>query len=418
MTSNLDSNRRHFLRTVLKAGATAGGAGAFLASPLGFDWLRREEQRVAQAAEALSDIAANAPRARFWIAANGRDVSCAACHETDEVLPEPRHIHTEAYVGCTLCAHRCVIGKGKRGRCRARMNVNGELRSLVYGHPISTHVDPVEKKPLYHFLPGASAFSLATSGCPLHCRFCQNWTISQAGPEDYVEDYYGPEVIAGAAKRNRAPIIAYTYNEPTVFTEYLLDIAEAGKRDGLRSVLISCGFMTEQPLAAMCDALDAIKIDLKGYSEEFYRNVCDAEMQPVLRSIKQVHRSGTHLEIVNLVVPTLNDSEQMLTELAKWVVGELGPDVPVHYTRFHPDYKLLNLPPTPVSTLERAREIALREGMRYPFVGNVPGHEGNHTYCPGCGEIVIRRQSFFVVENHVEAGKCKFCGEVIAGVWE
>jgi pyruvate formate lyase activating enzyme len=279
-------------------------------------------------------------------------------------------------------------------------------------------VDPIEKKPLYHFLPGSAAFSLATAGCPLHCKFCQNWEISQVRPEDYPVEYTPPETIVAATERNKAPVIAFTYNEPTVFTEYLTDVARIAQDHQISCVLISCGFMNEAPLAEMCSVLDAIKIDLKGFSEDFYREVSGAELAPVLRSIKQVARSGLHLEIVNLVVPTLNDSETMLTELAKWVVGELGPDVPVHFTRFHPDYQMLNLPPTPTATLEKAYDIAKTAGMHYPFVGNVPGHPGNNTYCPNCGKTMIERTGFFITGNHLLDGKCEFCDASIAGVWE
>jgi pyruvate formate lyase activating enzyme len=287
----------------------------------------------------------------------------------------------------------------------------------VYGRPIATQVDPIEKKPLYHFLPGSAAFSLATAGCPLRCKFCQNWQLSQASPEDYDVPYVSPAQIAASAVSRHAPVVAFTYNEPTVFTEYLLDIAAEGRKRGLRSVMISCGFMNEAPLADMCRALDAIKIDLKGFSESFYRDVSSAALAPVLRSIGQIAKSGTHLEIVNLVVPTLNDSEKMMDELASWVLREAGPDVPIHFTRFHPDYQLLNLPPTPEKTLERAREIAMDRGLRYAYVGNVPGHPGNHTYCPGCRKIVIRRQNFFVDELHVKDGRCEYCRTPIAGVW-
>jgi pyruvate formate lyase activating enzyme len=213
-------------------------------------------------------------------------------------------------------------------------------------------------------------------------------------------------------------VIAFTYNEPTVFTEYLVDIARLARPRGLRSALVSCGFMNEAPLAEMCEVLDAIKIDLKGFSKEFYREVSGAELQPVLRSIRQVAKSGTHLELVNLVVPTLNDSPVMLTELAKWVAGEVGPDVPVHFTRFHPDYQLRNLPPTPVATLEKARETALQQGIRYAYVGNVPGHPGNHTYCPGCGATVIERRGFLVTAIKLDQGRCAACGTAIAGVWQ
>jgi pyruvate formate lyase activating enzyme len=295
--------------------------------------------------------------------------------------------------------------------------VNGELRSLVYGRPVSVHVDPIEKKPFYHYLPGTAAFSLATAGCPLHCKFCQNWEISQARPEDFDTDYVPPGGIVRAAGKRNAPVIAFTYNEPTVFTEYMIDIARAARKQDISCVLISCGFMNEEPLAEMCSVLDAIKIDLKGFSKEFYKRVCSADLDPVLKSIKHVARSGVHLEIVNLVVPTLNDSDEMLRALSRWVVNEVGPDVPIHFTRFHPDYQMLNLPPTPVSTLENAYDIARDEGVNFPFVGNVPGHRGNNTYCPKCGEAVIVRTGFFVKEIRIKGGRCAHCEERISGVW-
>jgi pyruvate formate lyase activating enzyme len=297
------------------------------------------------------------------------------------------------------------------------MNVNGELRSLVYGRPISVHVDPIEKKPFYHFLPGSDAFSFATSGCPLRCKFCQNWEISQSSPEDFNTTYVAPAQIVGSASARRSQVVAFTYNEPTVFMEYLADTSVLARKQGLRSVLVSCGFMNAEPLKEMCRILDAIKIDLKGNSEDFYRNVCGAELRPVLNTIRQIAKSGVHLEIVNLVVPTLNDSEQMLNDLADWIMGEIGPDVPIHFTRFHPDYQLLNLPPTPVATLERARYLAMSKGIRYAYVGNVPNHPGNHTYCPQCGKAIIQRNSIFVTQLNMEHGKCKFCGKAIPGVW-
>ena len=297
------------------------------------------------------------------------------------------------------------------------MNVGGELRSLVYGRPVAVHVDPIEKKPFYHFLPGSTAYSLGTVGCPLHCKFCQNWEISQAKPGDYDAGVTTPGAVVDAAARRGTPVVAFTYNEPTVFVEYALDIAAAARARGLRSVLVSCGFMNERPLADLCLALDAIKIDLKGFSDDFYRTVSGAALAPVLRSITQVRRAGRHLEIVNLVVPTLNDSEASLRGLAEWVMGELGPDVPVHFTRFHPDYQLRNLPPTPVETLERARDIAMARGIHYAYVGNVPGHPGNHTYCPRCRARVIARQDFFVLESKLVNGRCAACGYAIAGVW-
>lgn len=357
------------------------------------------------------------PVARYWISANTRGVDCGACHLPKDAVSGDFFSHDRPYVRCLLCAQECLLAPGERGRCRARVNDAGVLRSLVYGRPVSIHVDPIEKKPLFHFLPGAAAFSLATAGCPLSCKFCQNWEISQARPEDFDGPFVPPGKIVSASTERGAPVIAFTYNEPTVFTEYLLDIAQAAKPRGIRSVLISCGFMNPAPLADLCQALDAIKIDLKGFDRNFYRNVCGAELEPVLRTIRTIARSGVHLEIVNLVVPTLNDSDAMLKDLIQWLVNEAGPDVPIHFTRFHPDYKMRNLPPTPVGTLEKAYDLAKTAGIRYPFVGNVPGHPGNHTYCPNCGKIVIRRSGFFVTEIHIEQGRCAFCRVPIAGVW-
>ncbi len=372
--------------------------------------------RDATAADRLGDLIRTAPKARYWVSA-APGASCAPCHEgghPPKGTPGKGHSST---VRCQLCAQNCMLRDGERGKCRARINVNGELKSLVYGRPVSVHVDPIEKKPFYHFLPGTSAFSLSTAGCPLHCKFCQNWEISQSKPEDFEGGPVPPSEIVKAAAARHAPVIAFTYNEPTVFTEYLTDIARVARKDGTRCVLISCGFMNEAPLTEICSLMNAIKIDLKGFDQGFYRNVCSAELQPVLRSIKQVAKSGVHLEIVNLVVPTLNDSEKMTKDLADWVCGELGPDVPIHFTRFHPDYQLLNLPPTPVSTLELSREFAMKRGIRYAYVGNVPGHPGNHTYCPNCGKAVIKRSNFFIEELKLKDGQCQFCRTKIAGVW-
>jgi len=369
--------------------------------------------------QSVQDLYRKAPRARYWISAASPGVDCLKCHKPqDDLSDRQRHVtEKEPAVRCLLCARMCIISAGRRGMCRARMNIGGELRSLVYGRPLTQQIDPIEKKPFYHFLPGSQAYSLATSGCPLRCKFCQNWQISQASPEDYSTPSVSPAEIVDAAVSRSAPVIAFTYSEPTVFTEYLVDIAQAARSHHRRCLLVSCGFMNSEPLAEMCGVLDGIKIDLKGYDESFYRRVCDAELGPVLRSIKQVAKSGVHLEIVNLVVPTLNDSDKMLRGLVNWVMNELGPDVPIHFTGFHPDYQLLNLPPTPTATLERARAFALEKGIHYPYVGNVPDHPGNHTYCPVCGKIVIKRQGFFVMEMNLKDGSCKFCGSSIAGVW-
>lgn len=399
-------SRREFLYRAGRFAAVLGGTGLVVPG-----------RRVSAATSRLDEILRTAPKARYWTSLALAGSDCSACHGTDASLRGRKHDHDPGLVKCLLCAHTCAIPAGERGKCRARMNVGGELRSLVYGRPLAVHVDPIEKKPFFHFLPGAAAFSFGTAGCPLRCRFCQNWQLSQSRPEDHPTEFTPPEKVVAAAGARKAQVIAFTYNEPTVQTEFLTDVARAAKRGGIRSALVSCGFMNEAPLREICEVLDAVKIDLKGFSPEFYREVSAAELAPVLRSIRQAAKSGVHLEIVNLVVPTLNDSEKMFRGLADWVAGEVGPDVPVHFTRFHPDYQLRNLPPTPVATLEKAREIAMRKGIRYAYVGNVPGHPGNHTYCPGCGKVVVGRSGFFVTGMNIEKGRCRSCRRSIAGVW-
>jgi len=427
MSERQVTSRRHFLKQATACGFLLGGAG-LAASPawrLAAELFGPAAARAAADGIPLADLLATAPVARYWTSTAEPLASCTTCHEPADLarrgVPSPapgaRHAHQALHARCLLCARGCVLAAGERGECGARIFHEGEMRSLVYGRPVAVHVDPIEKKPFYHFLPGAIAYSLSTAGCPLHCQFCQNWELSQARPEDHRVPYVPPARVAAAAVERKAPLIAFTYNEPTVFTEYLVDIARAARVHGLRSVLVSCGFMNAAPLSEMCEVLAAVKIDLKGMSPEFYRRVSRADLAPVLESIKAVARSGRHLEIVNLVVPTLNDAEPMLKGLADWVVGELGPDVPVHFTRFHPDYKLLNLPPTPVATLELAHAIARDRGIRYAYVGNVPGHPANNTYCPRCGEIVVGRQGFFVTEVKLSEGKCAACGTTIAGIW-
>ena len=380
-------SRREFMQALARLAPVLGGSGLILSEPALLRALPDILDGAAFAGERTDELIRAAPRARFWsAAAKGR-------------------------VQCHLCARGCLLAEGERGQCRSRMNAGGEMKSLVYGRPVSVHVDPIEKKPFYHFLPGSQAYSIGTTGCPLRCKFCQNWQTSQASPEDYRVRFTPPGDIVESVRSRKAPVIAYTYNEPLVFTEYLLDIASAARLRGIRSVMVTCGFMAQAALAEMCKALDAVKVDLKGYSESFYRDACGAELKPVLRTIKQIAKSRVHLEIVNLVVPTLNDSDRMIADLCDWVMGELGPDVPLHFSRFRPDYQMPHLPPTPTATLERARSIAMARGLRYAYVGNVPGHPGNNTLCPSCKKEVIRRTLFFVEGSNIKNGKCGFCGK-------
>jgi pyruvate formate lyase activating enzyme len=386
-------SRREFMQALARLAPALGGSGLILSEPALLRALLDTLEGTALAGDRTDELIREAPRARFWSAA------------------------AKGHVQCRLCARGCLLAEGQRGLCRSRMNVGGEMKSLVYGRPVSVHVDPIEKKPFYHFLPGSQAYSIGTTGCPLRCKFCQNWQTSQASPEDYGVRFIPAGEIVETVRSRKVPVIAYTYNEPLVFTEYLLDIASAARLRGIRSTMVTCGFMAQGALAEMCKALDAVKVDLKGYSESFYRDACDAELKPVLRTIKQIAKSRVHLEIVNLVVPTLNDTDRMIADLCDWVMGELGPDVPLHFTRFRPDYQMPHLPPTPTATLERARSIAMARGIRYVYVGNVPGHPGNNTACPSCKKEVIRRTLFFVEGSNIKDGKCGFCGRRIAGVF-
>lgn len=347
-------------------------------------------------------------------------LNCASCHTGEEVPLPVAYCHTPhagTYVRCNLCPHGCFIAEGERGRCRVRENKGGRLFSVVYGNPCAVHVDPIEKKPFYHFLPTAAAFSIATAGCNLRCLYCQNWQISQFPPEETQNMDMSPEAVVRYAQMTKAPVIAYTYTEPTVYYEYMQATARLAREAGLLNVVISAGFINPEPLRGLCAAVDAIKIDLKGYDEGFYREVCEAELKPVLEAIRTVYESGIHLEIVNLVVPTLNDRLDQLRALSRWVARDLSPDVPLHFTRFTPQYRLMNLPPTPVETLEKARQIALEEGVHFAYIGNVPGHPGNNTYCPRCERLIIARQGFAVLEYHLKGGACAYCGTPIPGVW-
>lgn len=323
----------------------------------------------------------------------------------------------EDVVQCELCPRECVVSDVERGFCGVRENQKGVYKTLVYSRVCSLNIDPIEKKPLFHFKPGTAAFSLATAGCNVNCKFCQNWSISQVRPEQVDSLMITPDDVASECVKRNIPTIAYTYSEPVVFYEYMYDTAVRSRKDGIANVVITGGYINEKPLVELLDVVDAVKVDLKSFSEEYYRDIVNGELQPVLDALKIIHESGKWLEIVYLVVPTLNDSDEELHQLSRWVRDELSPDVPVHFTRFHPSYLLTNLPPTPVSTLEKARSIAIDEGLNYPYVGNVPGNDGENTYCPSCGEIVIRRFGFRIQELQISDGKCKHCGYAIPGIW-
>jgi pyruvate formate lyase activating enzyme len=321
-------------------------------------------------------------------------------------------------IKCVLCPRECVIDDRERGYCGVRENREGTYYSLVYSRPCTYHVDPIEKKPLFHFFPGSQAFSIATAGCNVNCKFCQNWEISQVRPEHIQSIYLPPDKTARSAKESGSVSIAYTYSEPTIFFEYMEDTAIAGKEIGVKSVVITAGYISEKPLIQLCRNVDAIKVDLKAFTETYYQDVVNGELKPVLDSLITMRKHNVWTEIVYLVVPTLNDADKEFSDLSKWIKKYLGPDVPVHFTRFHPSYLIKNLPPTPVKTLERAWEIARAEGLNYVYIGNVPGHDAENTICPACGETVISRSGYFIKDINIELGRCVNCSNEIAGKWD
>jgi pyruvate formate lyase activating enzyme len=320
-------------------------------------------------------------------------------------------------IECRLCPRLCRLGDKERGYCGVRENDGGTYYTLVYGKVCSLNVDPIEKKPFFHVLPGTTALSLATAGCNVNCKFCQNWEIAQVRPEQ-VEAYdLAPDEAAARAVSSGCPSIAYTYTEPTVYYEYMFDTAVRARRRGGRNVVVTGGHINPEPLADLLTVVDAVKVDLKGFSEDFYAQYVRGQLKPVLETIRAVAKSKAWLEIVALLIPTLNDRPELIRDMCRFIRDEAGESVPVHFTRFQPMYLIKNLPPTPVSTLEAARRIALEEGLRFAYVGNVPGHEGENTYCPGCGRAVVARTGFRVETVSLKKGKCATCGTPIPGIW-
>jgi pyruvate formate lyase activating enzyme len=320
-------------------------------------------------------------------------------------------------IECELCPRRCKLGDKERGYCGVRQNDRGTYYTLVYGKACAMNVDPIEKKPFFHVLPGTNALSIATAGCNVNCKFCQNWEISQVRPEQVRNFDLPPAAVAENARKYDCPSIAYTYSEPTVYYEYMADTAVEARRDGIRSVVVSGGHINPDPLKALTKAVDAIKIDLKAFSPEFYKTYVRGELAPVLEAIKIIAKSKTWLEIVYLVIPTLNDGEDEVRRMARWIGAEVGPDIPVHFTRFYPMYLIKNLPPTPESTLDNLRRIALDEGLHYVYIGNIPGHEGENTFCARCGKAVIERNGYAILKNSLKRGQCSFCQNPVPGIW-
>ncbi len=324
---------------------------------------------------------------------------------------------TSTTVQCGLCPKGCLIAPGQSGNCRIRVNIDGQLCAVTYGYPCALHLDPVEKKPLFHFLPGTKILSLATVGCNLHCKQCQNWQISQCNPEDSRAKQCPPAKVPRLARRSKVRSIAYTYTEPCVFYEYTLASAQKAKANGFYNVLVTAGYINNAPWKELCRHVHAANIDLKSCRNAFYRDVCGASLRPVLESLVTAKSMGLVTEVTNLVIPTLNDSEEDLRTMCSWIRRHLGPETPLHFSQFFPSYKLKHLPPTPKKTLKQARRIGQAEGLQHIYVGNVTMEDAQHTTCPKCGTILIERKRYSILSNNLEDGQCPKCGKEIYGKW-
>jgi pyruvate formate lyase activating enzyme len=320
-------------------------------------------------------------------------------------------------VRCELCPKRCRIPAGQRGICRVRENRGGRLFSLAYGNPSAIHLDPIEKNPLFHVLPASTSLCLATAGCNFHCKFCQSWEMSQAAPEEVYAFDLPPEQAVVQAVDMRAQSVAFTFVEPVVFLEYALQVGRKARAAGLLSLVHTNGYIAPQPLQDLCGAIDAANVDLKSFSDTYYREMCGGELQPVLDTLLAMRRRGVHMELTTLIVPGKNDDTAMIRDMALWIKANLGAGTPLHFTRFYPLYRLRNLPPTPVSSLERARDTAREAGLQFVYIGNVPGHEGENTFCPNCDARIIHRIGYMVAETRLADAACGACGHPIPGIW-
>lgn len=325
----------------------------------------------------------------------------------------------KAAVKCELCPKYCIIPQNQKGFCRARKNEGGKLYTLVYGRPISVAIDPIEKKPLFHFLPGTKAYSFGVAGCNLSCIHCQNWEISQADPEYSYNLILEPEDIIKdieAQKDANIKSIAYTYTEPTIFIEYVIDTAKLAHRHGLKNNFHTNGFINEEPLKEVSRFMDAANIDIKYFSNDIYMKNSQATLQPILDAITILYKKGIWIELTHLIIPGINDSKRMTKQLCRWIVDNVGQDVPLHISRFYPAYKLSMVPPTDIKALEDAVHIAEKEGIKFVYIGNIP-HEKENTFCPSCKEMIVQRRGFHLGTINIKNGRCGFCAEKIPGVW-
>ncbi len=330
----------------------------------------------------------------------------------------PYAVATPKGIKCQICPNNCILREGLESICRTHQVKNDKLYTIAYGNPCSVNVDPIEKKPLYHYLPSSRSFSIATAGCNFACLNCQNWEISQVSPRETRNVELFPDQVVEEALQNGCRSIAYTYSEPIAFYEYMYDTARIARGKGVKNLFISNGFINEQPLKDLVRYLDAANINLKAFDDETYAKLNGGSLQPILNTLKILKNSGVWLEITNLVVPGWTDDLNRIREMTLWLTANGFQDTPLHFSRFHPLYKLTSLPATPQSVLEKAREIALKSGIRYVYIGNVPGHQAESTYCASCRKIVLERKGFVIRVNNMHNGKCKHCGAPVAGVWD
>ena len=418
---------RHGLSRRAAIGVGAAGVAGLATAASVFDFFRKWRD-----AEAPADIfKGDAPRGEVWAAWQKRSWAKEGRH----------YLKLGRNVQCKICPNNCLLEPGDRSHCRNRINCDGTLYTLVYGNPCTFHVDPVEKKPLYHFLPGSRTFSLATSGCVFRCLNCQNWEISQKKPEE-TKDPRGaefrlrpplpagltpdqmarlslfPEDVVAVTWALGCPSISYTYSEPTAFYEYTQDTCRLAREQKLRNIVVTCGSIEERPARDLYQHVDAAHVDLKGFDEDIYRKLNSGKLAAILGTVKTLKDLGVWFELINLVVPTYTDDLDTIRRMCGWIAKALGPDQVLHFSRFHPQHKLTHLPPTPVDTLVKARDVARAEGLRFVYVGNVPGLEdAGTTWCPNCKKAVVERDIFAVKRLAIADGKCRFCGAKIAGVW-
>jgi pyruvate formate lyase activating enzyme len=380
---------------------------------------------------AAAAAALPAPAAAFWPGAGRRAADSGPADIRGTIFPgdAPPSLwkwSKEAFsferlpgnrVACGVCPNRCVLAPGDRSVCRSKVNLGGTLYTLAYGNPCAVNVDPIEKKPLFHFKPRTTAFTIAATGCNLRCLNCQNWEISQAKPHEVRHRELFPRQVVGEALRSGASSVAYSYSEATTYFEYMIDTARLARQAGLHNLWISNGFINRAPLLELCAVLGAANVNLKSFSDEIYRKLNGGRLQPVLDTFTTLHERGVHFEMTNLVVPGYVDDPEMVKRMCGWILAHLGPDHPLHFLRFFPLYKLDRLAPTPLSTLERFRALALAEGIRYVYLGNVPNHEGAHTWCHACRRLLVERRGYAIATYALKGNACGFCGTAIPGVW-